>query len=111
MRRALAPVGAVALLALAACGATGPHGTVTGKEHEPSHTTWRTVPKTKRVCAKTTRRTSKGTSTSRSCRDVPDGTRRVADVKPECWELELDTGNEVCVSEHTWRTTRVGDHY
>ncbi|HET6636787.1 MAG TPA: hypothetical protein VFH77_17350 [Streptomyces sp.] len=98
-------------LLLAGCGASGPHGTVTGKEHDPAQTHWRTVAKTKRVCTTTSRRTGKTTSRSRSCRTVPDGTRRVADHSPECWELELDTGDEVCVSEDTWRATAIGDQY
>lgn len=110
-RTVLAGVAAAGLLLISGCGPAQPHGTVTGKEHEAAHTTWHTVPKTKRVCTRSSRRVGKSTSTSRSCRTVPDGTRRVADVKPECWELDLSTGDEVCVSEHTWRTTRVGDHY
>ncbi|MFJ2004745.1 hypothetical protein [Streptomyces chartreusis] len=102
-----AAAAATGFLLLASCGVTEPHGTVTEKEHEPEHRTWRTEPKTKQEC--TTRKTSNGTSTS--CRTVPDGTRRVLDVKPECWELELDSGDEVCVSEDTWRATSVGDFY
>ncbi|MET9158250.1 hypothetical protein ABZX56_11020 [Streptomyces parvulus] len=108
-RAVIAIVAAAAALALlAGCGAgAGPSGTVTEKEHEDARTTWRTEPKTKQEC--TSRRTSTGTT--RSCRTVPDGTRRVRDVKPECWELELDTGDEVCVDEDLWNRTAVGDEY
>lgn len=110
-RSLAAAAAATCALLLASCTSDAPHGTVTEKEYEARQTIWRTVPKTKQVCSTSTRRTSSGTSTSRSCRSVPDGTRRVADVTPECWELELDSGDEVCVSEDTWRATDVGDFY
>ncbi|MFD4258188.1 hypothetical protein ACFWR9_11295 [Streptomyces sp. NPDC058534] len=105
----VAVVTAVALLA--GCGGQGPQGTVTGKEHEDARTTWRTEPKTRQECTTKTRRIGKSTTTYRDCRTVPDGTRSVMDVKPECWELELDTGDEVCVSEDVWNATAVGDEY
>lgn len=90
-----------AVLLLAACG-TGPaHATVTGKEYKPPIITWHTVPITRRVCA--TKR--------RSCRTVTTGHRRTAVHRPACWQLELDTGAEVCVSARTWRRTHLGDHY
>jgi hypothetical protein len=113
VRRALAALGAAltaAALTLTACG-TNPdvHGTVTAKEHDAAHTSWRTEAKTKRVCTTSTRRTGKTTSTSRSCRSVPDGTRRVSHHEPECWELKLDSGDEVCVSAEKWTATAVGD--
>lgn len=109
-RAGVAAVAAVALLT--GCGgATGPEGTVTGKEHEPQRTMSRTEPKTKQQCTTTTRRTSTGPTTSRSCHTVPDGTRLVTDVHPECWELELDTGDEVCTDPDEWQRTRIGDEY
>ncbi|MFJ6730051.1 hypothetical protein ACIQPQ_34645 [Streptomyces sp. NPDC091281] len=93
------------LLAAGCTETGGPHGTVTGKEHELARTTWRTVPKTKRVCTKTRNRPAT------LCSTVADGTRRTLVTKPECWELDLDTGAEVCVSEDTWRDTTIGDRY
>lgn len=109
-RAAVAAVTAVLLLA--GCGASaGPSGTVTGKEHDPAKTTWRTELKTKQQCTTRTRRVGKTTSTYQDCRTVPDGTRRVADYRPECWELELDSGDEVCVSEDLWNATAIGDEY
>ncbi|MFJ8153895.1 hypothetical protein [Streptomyces sp. NPDC094468] len=109
--RALAALASAALLALSGCGAGSAHGTVAGKHHEPSHTTWSTVPRTKQVCTTTTRRTGGKTSRSRSCHSVSAGTRHVSHTTPECWELLLDTGADVCVSRHTWLTTSVGDKY
>lgn len=106
----VAALAAVALLA--GCGgSTGPQGTVTGKEHDDARTTWRTEPKTKQECTTKTRRVGKSTTTYRDCRAVPDGTRRVYDFHPECWELELDSGDEVCVSEDVWNATAIGDEY
>ncbi|GHA01050.1 hypothetical protein ACFOOM_12435 [Streptomyces echinoruber] len=110
-RSLLAAVAAAGLLLLAGCGSSQPHGTVTGKDYEAARTTWHTVTTTKRVCTTSSRRVGKSTSTVRSCRTVPTGIRRVAGYRPACWQLELSTGDEVCVSEHTWRTTHVGDHY
>ncbi|WND34003.1 hypothetical protein RI578_06705 [Streptomyces sp. BB1-1-1] len=106
----IAVLAAVALLA--GCGGlAGPQGTVTGKEHDDARTTWRTEPKTRQDCTLKTRRIGKSTTTYRDCRTVPDGTRRVHEVHPECWELELDTGDEVCVSEDVWNATAIGDEY
>ncbi|MGW6292440.1 hypothetical protein [Streptomyces sp. NPDC055058] len=111
-RAVLAAVAAAAGLVLAGCGAgAGPHGTVTGKEYEPAKTTWRTEMKFKQQCTSRTRRAGTTTSTYQDCRTVPDGTRRVADYRPECWELDLDSGDDVCVSEDVWRRTAVGDEY
>ncbi|MEU3899784.1 hypothetical protein [Streptomyces sp. NPDC045251] len=109
-RAVVAAVAAVALLA--GCGGpAGPQGTVTGKEHDDARTTWRTEPKTKQQCTTRTRRVGKSTTTYRDCRTVPDGTRRVHDFHPECWELHLDSGEEVCVSEDVWNATAIGDEY
>ena len=102
---------ATCVLTLVSCGSSTPQGTGPGKEHEAAHTTWSTVPTKKRVCTWTTRRVGKKTSRVQSCSTVSAGTRQVAHTTPECWELELDTGDEVCVSAHTWRTTAVGDKY
>jgi hypothetical protein len=101
----LAALTTTVALALVGCGATEVHGTVTSKEHDQARTEWKTEPKTKRVCT-TSRRSGK---TTQSCKTVADGTQRVAHYKPECWELELDTGQEVCVSEDTWHATAIGD--
>jgi hypothetical protein len=111
MKRLLAGVVAVAALTLAtACsGSSTPHGTVTGKEHDPARTTWSTETKYRQSCTTSTSRVGKKTSTRRSCRSVPNGTRRVAHRTAECWELELDTGDEVCVSAAKWLKARVGD--
>ncbi|MFE6362927.1 hypothetical protein ACFVP3_23375 [Streptomyces sp. NPDC057806] len=112
-RAATAVAAAVAAVALlAGCGSSAdPHGTVTGKEHEPSRTVWRTEPKTKQQCTTKTRRIGTTTSTYQDCRTVPDGTRQVADYKAECWELDLDSGEEVCVSKDLWHSTAIGDEY
>ncbi|MFI6248990.1 hypothetical protein [Streptomyces sp. NPDC051016] len=107
----VAALSAAALLALAGCGPSGPHGTVTDKEYEAAHTSRQTVPATKHVCTWTAKRSGTTTTRKRSCRDIAAGTRTVTHTRPECWELELDTGDEVCVSHHTWLTTDVGDKY
>lgn len=102
----------VTALLLAGCGGSDPvHGKVTEKEYDRARTTWSTETKTKRVCTTSRRRSGKRTTTSRTCHNVSTGTKRVAHRHPECWELDLDTGRDICVSEHTWRTTDVGDHY
>lgn len=82
-----------AVLLLAACGGGHAHATVTGKEYKPPTVTWHSVPTTRQVCTKAT------------------GHRRTAVHRPGCWQLELDTGAEVCVSARTWRRTHLGDHY
>jgi hypothetical protein len=110
-RAAAAAIVALAGLLLAGCGGPAqPHGTVVDKDHERAVTHWRTVPKTKRVCT-TSRRAGTKARPQRMCSQVAVGTRRVSETTPECWELELDTGDEVCVSARTWRRTDVGDPY
>jgi hypothetical protein len=109
VRAAVAAAATVVLLA--GCGTPGPEGTVTGKEHDEARTTWRTEPKTRQQCTTKSRRVGKTTSTYEDCRTVTDGTRQVADHRPECWELELDSGDEVCVSADVWNTTAIGDEY
>lgn len=115
MRRLLAAIcAALTIAALAtACGNTGsstPHGTVTAKDHEPARTTWARQPKYRHVCSTTTRRSGKKTRTSKSCRDVRNGTKRVYHRSRECWGLDLSTGDHVCVTAAKWIKTRVGDH-
>lgn len=109
-RRVAGPFAAVCIALLAAAGCSDSvHGKVVEKEHEPARTEWRTEHKTRQKCTTTTRTTTTGTRTRRSCRQVPDGTHRVRYQRPECWELELDTGKEVCVARDVWRRTKVGD--
>jgi hypothetical protein len=113
MSRPLAALGAVltaVALSLTACGGdTAPHGKVTGKEHDAAVTVWRTETKTRQVCTTSSRKVGKTTKTSRSCRSAPNGTRRVPHTTPECWELELDSGDEVCVTAAKWHATDIGD--
>ncbi|MEV6014685.1 hypothetical protein [Streptomyces sp. NPDC051997] len=111
MRRLLAALAAALTLTLAtACSGDGtPHGTVTGKEHNPARTTWSTETTYRKSCTTSTSRTGKKTSTHRSCRSIPNGTHRVAHRTAECWQLELDTGTEACVTAAKWLKTRVGD--
>lgn len=115
MRRLLAAVcTALTIAALAtACGSAHatPHGTVTAKDHEPARTTWTRQPKYRHVCTTSTRRSSKKTRTARTCRDVRNGTKRVAHRSRECWGLDLSTGDHVCVTASKWVKTRVGDRY
>lgn len=114
MKRSLAALAAaltVAALLLTACSGDGSatHGRVTSKDHEPAHTAWRTQKKTRQSCTTTTKRSGSKTRTVRKCRSVPASSRRVAHRTAECWELHLDTGDELCVSATKWLKTRVGD--
>lgn len=113
MRRFLAALGAALTVAAltTACShvPSTPHGTVTAKDHEPSRTTWTIGTRYRRACTTTTRRTGKKTRTVRSCRNVPNGTRRIYHHSPECWGLDLASGEHLCVSAATWLKTRVGD--
>ena len=113
MRRLLAAVCAaltVAALVTACSTATGtPHGRVTAKDHEPARTTWTTGTRYRHACTTSTRRSGKKTRTIRSCRNIPDGTRRIVHRSPECWGIDLDTGDHLCVTAHKWIKVRVGD--
>ncbi|MFI0262526.1 hypothetical protein ACH4OW_26195 [Streptomyces sp. NPDC017056] len=99
---ALVTVLSAGVVALISCGAA-PHGTVTGKEYKATGNQWTTEPQTKRSCS--------GTGAKRSCRTVGDGSRRVQRPRPECWEIELDTGDEICVSRGQWDKARVGQKW
>jgi hypothetical protein len=94
---------------LTVTGCTTTTHTVVEKEHLPARAEWRTEHQTRQKCTTTTRRSTTGTRSDRSCRPVPDGTRQVRYQRPECWELELDSGQEVCVARDVWRRTKVGD--
>ena len=114
MRRVLAALcAALTTAALAtACShvPSTPHGTVAAKDHEPSRTTWTVGTRYRRVCSTTPRRSGKRTGTSRSCRNVPNGTRRIYHHSPECWGIDLASGEHLCVTAARWLKTRVGDH-
>lgn len=99
-----------ALATACAGGHTGPHGTVTAKDHEPVRTTWTTGTRYRRVCTTRTRYSGKKARAARSCRSVPNGTRRIVHHSRECWGLDLSTGDHLCVSAAKWLKTRVGDH-
>jgi hypothetical protein len=105
VRRLLAAVCAAltvyALVTACSSATATPHGRVTAKDHEPSRTTWTTGTRYRHVCTTTSR--------TRSCRQVPNGTRRIIHRSPECWGLDLDTGDHVCVTAHKWLKVRVGD--
>lgn len=114
MRRLLAAVCAALTIAalVTACTSTGAavHGTVTAKDHEPARTTWTTGTRYRQSCTTRTRRFGKRTRTTRSCRQVPNGTRRIIHRSRECWGLDLSTGDHLCVTARKWIKTRVGDH-
>ncbi|NUU23332.1 MAG: hypothetical protein HOV68_17745 [Streptomycetaceae bacterium] len=109
-RLAAATVAALALLA--GCGSAAPHGTVTEKEYKPGKTTWSTEPKTKKVCSTTTRGSGQNRTTSRSCKTVTTGTKRVKHYTPACWQIELDDdAHELCVSQREYDAVQVGDEW
>lgn len=112
MRRAVA-VATLAVLALAGCGtAEEPHGQVTQKEHKLATTTWKTVPKTKRVCESKTTGSGKSKRTKQSCKTINVGTKRVPHRTPECWQIELNHDeHELCVSKEEYDAVKVGDDW
>lgn len=109
MNRFLAGLGAVATvlaLALTACSAGHTvHGRVTGKTYLPGHTVWTTQTRTRHVCTTTHGRKT----TKRTCSSLPVSMRRVPHHAAACWQLELDNGNELCVTAAKWHHTRIGD--
>lgn len=115
MSRFLAALGAAltiaALVTACSSGHHTPHGRVIAKDHEAARTTWTTGTRYRQACTTSTRRVGKKTSRTRSCRQVPNGTRRIIHRSPECWGLDLDTGDHLCITAHKWIKVRVGDQY
>lgn len=113
MRRVLAALCAALTVTALTTGCSHvpstPHGTVTAKDHEPARTTWTTATRYRTSCATKTRRSGKKTRTSRSCRQIPNGRKRIYHRSPECWGLDLTTGDHLCVTASKWIKTRVGD--
>ncbi|MDT0435643.1 MULTISPECIES: hypothetical protein [Streptomyces] len=109
---AAAVVLAVALTACTPGHSSSPaHGRVVEKTHTAAHTTWTSERRNRSVCTTQTKHRLRKTTTVRTCRQVPAGTRRVPHRTAECWQLLLDTGTTVCVSSSRWRRTHVGDRY
>jgi hypothetical protein len=93
-RTALAAVPVAALLA--GCGSGLNHGTITGKQYDPSYTYWTSM------CA--------SYSKYGACRiSVP-----VPETEPAEWVLDLRDGKQsgtVDVDEQTWDSARTGQKY
>jgi hypothetical protein len=93
---------AMALIAtVAGCDSAG--GRVVEKEYEPARTRVVSTPVYGTECA--------GTGTKRKCVSKQIGTRDDRKFDPECWELDLSDGSEVCVSRQVWESVKVGDFF
>lgn len=104
MKRAI-PVVVLGLLALTACGEKpSVQGTVTEKEYEKAVWQFKQEPVHTDRCT-----TNRG---QRTCSRHQTGTRQVHVLtRPECYELELDSGWEGCVSRKAYEALNVGDKY
>lgn len=89
---------------VAGCSDEPVNGTVADKEYKPAKTQTSKVPVYKDVCSY-----SRG---KRTCRKVQSGTAtKTWTQTPECFELELTSGWEGCVSREAWENLGVGDVY
>lgn len=96
-------------LSLAACGESEPVvGVVVEKEYEPAVWDHRQDPVYTQICGLK----KVGGVYQQSCQRVRTGTRKVdVLIRAECYEFDLDTGWEGCVSRDAWNALDVEDTY
>lgn len=107
MKRSLSTLTTATILGLTltACGESEPVvGVVVEKEYESAVWDVQQQGVYTDICS--------GVGTKRTCTKVRTGTRTVTVLKKaECYELELDTGWEGCVTRAAWKALNVEDTY